>query len=107
MALELNKQTFDKNINESKVAVVDFWAEWCMPCKILTPILEKIEKDMKGKANFFSVNVDENPELAAKFGIEAIPTVIIFKDGKPVDEMIGVPSTRPEETIKKLINQYL
>ncbi|MCW1292335.1 MAG: thioredoxin [Candidatus Rehaiarchaeum fermentans] len=104
MAKDLNKESFDQAISKSKVSIVDFWAEWCMPCRMLEPVMEELEKELKGKIDFYRVNVDENPELAARFGIESIPTLFIFKEGKPVDEIIGF---RQKRELESLISQYI
>ncbi|MCW1293113.1 MAG: thioredoxin [Candidatus Rehaiarchaeum fermentans] len=104
MAKDLNKESFDQAISKSKVSIVDFWAEWCMPCRMLEPVMEELEKELKGKIDFYRVNVDENPELAARFGIESIPTLFIFKEGKPVDEIIGF---RQKRELESLISPYI
>ncbi|MCW1291886.1 MAG: thioredoxin [Candidatus Rehaiarchaeum fermentans] len=104
MAKDLNKESFDQAISKSKVSIVDFWADWCMPCRMLEPVMEELEKELKGKIDFYRVNVDENPELAARFGIESIPTLFIFKEGKPVDEIIGF---RQKRELESLISPYI
>ena len=98
---ELDKKTFDKFIKEDKV-VVDFWASWCGPCKILSPIVEEVASEMKDKAKFAKVNVDDNLELAQKFQVMSIPTLIFFRDGKQADRTVGVISK--EEIEKKIKN---
>ncbi len=98
---ELDKKTFDKFIKEDKV-VVDFWASWCGPCKILSPIVEETASEMKDKAKFAKVNVDENLELAQKFQVMSIPTLIFFRDGKQMDKTVGVISK--EEIEKRIKN---
>jgi thioredoxin 1 len=91
----LNQQTFDSVITHSSAPVlVDFWAEWCGPCKMLAPVLDEIAADQAGKAVIAKVNIDESPELAARFGITAIPTLIVFKNGQPVRTLRGVQSRR-------------
>ncbi len=104
MAEDLNESNFFDKIKAAKIAIVDFWAEWCMPCKMLEPVMEEIENKLKDKMSFFRVNVDENPSIAAKYGIEGIPTLIIFKDGKPIDEIVGF---RPFNMLYKEISSYL
>ena len=91
MALSLNKDNFEKSIANG-VALVDFWAEWCGPCKMQLPIIEEFSGEMEGKATIGKVNVDEELELAQSFGIQSIPTLILFKDGKPVKKLVGLNS---------------
>jgi len=101
---ELDANTFDKAIQEAKTALVDFWADWCVPCKRVAPILEELSEEYKGKVEFFKLNVDENPEIASKMKIVSIPTMIIFKDGKPVDKIVGA---LPKQSIKEAIDRNL
>ncbi len=100
----LNKDNFDKEVLESKkVVLVDFWAEWCGPCKVLGPIVEEIANDYKDKIVVGKVNVDDNNELASKYGIMSIPTLKFFKNGKIIGELIGAaPKQTIEKEIKKL-----
>ncbi len=87
--IELTEGTFDSEVAEG-VALVDFWAPWCAPCKLLHPVMESISKQMSGKAKVVRVNVDDNGAVANKFGIQSIPTVIILKNGKEVDRHVGL-----------------
>ncbi len=91
MAVELNAQNFDEKIAQG-ACVVDFWAPWCGPCRMMTPILERISDEMGDLALVAKVNTDEESALAAKYGIQSIPTLIYFKDGKPVKTVTGVQS---------------
>ena len=103
MAWSLNKDNFEKSIANG-VALVDFWAEWCGPCKMQLPIIEEFSGEMEGKATIGKVNVDEELELAQSFGIQSIPTLILFKDGKPVKKLVGLHS---KEALYEEVNQVL
>ena len=103
MALSLNKDNFEKSIANG-VALVDFWAEWCGPCKMQLPIIEEFSGEMEGKATIGKVNVDEELGLAQSFGIQSIPTLILFKDGKPVKKLVGLHS---KEALYEEVNQVL
>ena len=103
MALNLNKDNFEQSIS-SGVALVDFWAEWCGPCKMQLPIIEEFSSEMEGKATIGKVNVDEELELAQSFGIQSIPTLILFKNGKPVKKLVGLHS---KESLYEEVNQVL
>jgi thioredoxin 1 len=91
MALEVNETNFDEIVLKSgKPVIVDFWAEWCGPCRMISPIIEEIEREYEGKVIVSKCNVDNSPSLAVKFGIRNIPTVLYFKNGNIVDRHIGV-----------------
>lgn len=88
---ELNENDFDGTVG-SGFALVDFGAEWCGPCKALAPTMEKISAAYEGKVGVYSVDIDNNPALAAKNGVMSVPTLILFKDGKPVERVVGLIS---------------
>ncbi len=92
-ALELNEQNFDTEVTKSTLPVlVDFWAEWCGPCKMMSPIIDQVAAELQGKLKVGKVNVDDAQDLAAQFNIMSIPTMIVFKDGKPVNLVVGAMS---------------
>lgn len=92
-ALHLTAANFDTEVTQSAIPVmVDFWAEWCGPCRMIAPIIDEISTDLAGKMKIAKVNVDEAQDVAAKFGIMSIPTMIVFKGGKPVDTIVGAMS---------------
>jgi thioredoxin 1 len=102
MPVELNEANFQKEVLESKkLTIVDFWAPWCGPCKMLSPILDDIAKEFGDKVTIAKVNIDDNQGLASKFSITSIPSVIFFKDGKSVNQFVGF---KTKDAIKKIIN---
>ncbi|NBC05941.1 MAG: thioredoxin [Bacteroidetes bacterium] len=101
MAFEFTDANFkEKAIDTEGVAVVDFWAEWCGPCRMITPIIEELSKEYEGKATIGKVNVDENPEVSMKYGIRSIPTVLVLKNGEVVDKQVGV--TTKQKLVDKI-----
>jgi len=105
MAAELNEASFQTDVIEAGVPVlVDFWAVWCGPCRMLTPTIESLASEYADKVKVAKVNVDDNQQLAAKYGIMSIPTVMIFNEGKVVEQFIGVqPKGVYEDALKKYI----
>ena len=102
--IHFNKETFDKTLAEGKLMMVDFWAEWCGPCQMLGPVIEKLAENYEGKAVVGKVNTDEEQELAMSFQISGIPTVIFFKDGKEIDRLVGV---MPPDAFIQVLEQNL
>lgn len=97
----VTKNTFDTEIQGAETPVlVDFWAPWCGPCRMLSPVLDELAGEMSGKVKILKVNIDEEPELASKFGVMSIPTVIAFKQGKATDKVVGF---RSKEDFKNMI----
>ena len=90
--IELNKKNFTETVGSNKPVLVDYWAEWCGPCKMVAPILEEVALDMSDKLTVGKVDVDENQELAAQLNIMSIATLVLFKDGEVVDQAIGALS---------------
>jgi thioredoxin 1 len=97
--------TFEKVvIQSSDLIMVDFWATWCGPCKIVAPVVEELAQEYAGKVNFAKVNTDENPDIASRFNIRGIPTLIFFKDGKVLDQIVGaVPKAQLKTKIDSLL----
>lgn len=103
--IEVTDSSFEKVILQSDLpAVVDFWAVWCGPCKIIAPYLEQLAEEYEGKVKIAKMDVDNNPQTPTKYGIRSIPTVIFFKNGKVVDQIIGAqPKANFQEKIKKML----
>jgi thioredoxin 1 len=103
--VELNSGNFEKEVtNSARPVLIDFWAPWCMPCKLIAPAVEKLAEEMKGIVNVFKANVDENPEMATDLSIMNIPTLVLFKGGKEVSRIVGVNS---KEAIEAKIKSVL
>ncbi len=93
MAFELTDSNFQEKVLDTEgVAVVDFWAEWCGPCRMIGPIIEEMAKDYEGKALIAKVDVDSNPEISLKYGVRSIPTILYLKNGEIVDKQVGATS---------------
>ncbi len=100
--IQLNDADFDSGINGAGLILVDFWAPWCAPCRMVAPVLEAIAKDYAGRLTIGKLNTDENPRTAMRFNIMSIPTMVLFKDGKPVDSIMGaVPRAQIEAVVKR------
>lgn len=102
--IDLTQEAFKNAVERNSLVVVDFWAAWCGPCRMVAPVIESMAKDYAGRILFGKVNVDENPEIARQYGIMSIPTLLVFKKGNVVDKIIGaMPRNRLEPKIKKHI----
>ena len=101
--LELNASNFDSTITEG-VALVDFWAPWCGPCRMIAPVIEELSTDFDGIAKICKVNTDEEQDVAIKYGIRSIPTILFFKNGELVDQIIGASS---KQVLADKINSLL
>ena len=103
--VDVSDQDFtEKVIEADRPVLVDFWAEWCGPCRMVAPIVEELAGEYEGKVDFTKLNVDFNPTVATTFGIRSIPTLLVFKGGKPVDQVIGAV---PKAEIKKRLEAAL
>jgi thioredoxin 1 len=103
--VEIEEAKFDEAVLKSKTpALVDFWAPWCGPCRMVAPVVEELAGDYGDKVSFFKVNVDNNQKVAGRYGVMSIPTLILFKDGKPLVQIVGY---RPKEELKKSLDKAL
>lgn len=105
MVLEVSDQSFDTDVIKSdKPVLVDLWAPWCNPCRMVAPIIEKLNGDYEGKVKFCKVNIDDNPQTAARYGVMSIPTMLLFKNGQIEDTVVGAV---PERVLKQKIDRIL
>ena len=103
--VEVSDTKFDEMVLKAKMPVlVDFWAPWCGPCKMVAPVVEDLAKEYEGKVSFMKLNVDDNPNTARQYGVMSIPTLMIFKGGQPVSNIIGF---RPKPELKKSLDEAL
>lgn len=104
MAKIINSNEFNSEVLNSKdVVMVDFFATWCGPCKMLTPVMEELSSEMSGKAKVYKLDVDKSRDIAEKYGIRGVPTVMIFKNGEAVDTMVGF---QPKEILKSKLERH-
>jgi len=105
MAKQIRDDEFESEVVDSKLPVlIDFWAEWCGPCRMLTPILEQLSEEMKDRVRIVKMNIDDNPETPSKFGVRSIPTMMLFKEGKQIAVKIGV---QPKNTLQDWIDSII
>ena len=103
--ITVNDENFDDEVLRSDIPVlVDFWAEWCGPCKVVGPTVEALASDYQGKVKVAKLNVDDNPEAAGRFGVRSIPTLIVFKDGEAQQAAVGV---KPKGQLAEMVEKYL
>ena len=102
--VELTDANFVQVVNSHPLVVVDFWAPWCGPCRVVSPVLEQLASEMAGEATFGKLNVDDNPVTSRQFGIQSIPTIVVFKDGVPVDGRVGAA---PKNVIEGKVRPYI
>ena len=103
-ALEITDSNFNDIVSKNKTVLVDFWAEWCGPCRMIAPMIEELAGEYDGKAIIGKLDVDNNQESSVKFGVRSIPTLLVFKNGKLVDRHVGAV---PKETLSKSIDSNL
>jgi len=104
-AVAINDGNFNQVVLQAKTpALVDFWAEWCGPCRLVAPLVEELAGEYEGRIGFFKLDVDQNPKTAQKYGIMSIPTLLIFKEGQPVSHIVGF---RPKDELKRNLDAVL
>ncbi|PZE21325.1 thioredoxin [Paenibacillus xerothermodurans] len=101
--VNVTDQSFQNEVEGSGTVLVDFWAPWCGPCKMIAPVLEELDKELGDNLKIAKVNVDDNPESASRFGVMSIPTLIVFKDGQPVDKVVGFQS---KDALKNVVSKH-
>ena len=105
MTKQIKDNEFESEVINSKLPVlIDFWAEWCGPCRMLSPILDQLSEEMDGKVKIVKMNIDENPETPSKFGVRGIPTMLLFKEGKQIATKVGV---QPKNALQEWISSSL
>ncbi len=103
--VEINESKFEESVlKAANPVLVDFWAPWCGPCRMVAPVVDELAKEYDGKVDFVKVNVDDNPKIASQYGVMSIPTLIVFKKGAPVTNIVGF---RPKPELKKTLESAL
>lgn len=102
--LNVTDQSFQNDVENGETVLVDFWAPWCGPCKMIAPVLEEIDKEIGDKLTIAKVNVDENPDTSGRYGVMSIPTLMVFKNGKMVDKLVGF---QPKEQLLNSLQKHL
>jgi thioredoxin 1 len=102
--IHLNELNFEEVINSDLPVIIDFWASWCGPCQMMGPVFEELSSEYKGKLNFAKLNVDENPELANKFNVQGIPSLIILKNNQEIERIVGF---NPKEVLREKIDALI
>lgn len=102
--VHVSDQSFAADVESTGTVLVDFWAPWCAPCKMIAPILEEMNSEIGDKLKIAKLNVDDNPNAAARYGIMGIPTLLLFNDGKPVEKIVGY---QPKEQLMAIISKHL
>lgn len=102
--VNVSDQSFTNEVEGQGTVLVDFWAPWCGPCKMIAPVLEDLDKEVGDKLKIAKVNVDDNPESASRFGVMSIPTLIVFKNGEPVDKIVGFQS---KDALKNVVSRHM
>lgn len=101
--VNVSDQTFGTEVESKGTVLVDFWAPWCGPCKMIAPVLEELDQEIGDSVKIAKLNVDDNPESASRFGVMSIPTLIVFKDGQPVDKVVGFQS---KDALKNVVARH-
>lgn len=102
--VNVSDQSFTNEVESGGTVLVDFWAPWCGPCKMIAPVLEELDQEIGQSVKIAKVNVDDNPESASRFGVMSIPTLIVFKNGQPVDKIVGFQS---KDALKNVVSRHM